>query len=62
MNSLNLAHALESAELIHDRTVIEAAIARMGAQVTALRYPGRPHTISPQELEHARRLVRDAFA
>jgi hypoxanthine phosphoribosyltransferase len=29
-----LTQALESAELIHDRTVIEAAIARMGAQVT----------------------------
>ena len=34
MNSPSLAQALESAELIHDRTVIEAAIARMGAQVT----------------------------
>ena len=34
MNSPNLAQALESAELIHDRPVIEAAIARMGAQIT----------------------------
>lgn len=29
-----LAAALESAELIHDRTVLEAAIVRMGAQIT----------------------------
>lgn len=29
-----LVTALESAELIHDRTVLEAAIARMGAQIT----------------------------
>lgn len=29
-----LTAALESAELIHDRTVLEAAIARMGAQIT----------------------------
>ena len=35
---------------------------RMGAQVTALSYPGRPHTVSAEELEHARRLVAEAFA
>ncbi|MEO7149300.1 MAG: hypoxanthine-guanine phosphoribosyltransferase [Rhodanobacteraceae bacterium] len=29
-----LAAALESAELIHDRSVLEAAIARLGAQIT----------------------------
>jgi predicted esterase len=34
----------------------------MGAHVTAKRYPGRPHTISAEELEFARRLVHDAFA
>ncbi len=34
MSGLTLTHALETAELIHDRTVIEAAIARMGAQIT----------------------------
>jgi phospholipase/carboxylesterase len=35
---------------------------RMGAQVTARRYPGRPHTISAEELDHARRLIEQAFA
>jgi hypoxanthine phosphoribosyltransferase len=34
MSSRTLAQALESAELVHDRTVIEAAIERMGGQVT----------------------------
>ena len=29
-----LAAALETAELVHDRTVLDAAIARMGAQIT----------------------------
>jgi predicted esterase len=33
----------------------------MGAVVTARRYPGRGHTISREELDFARRLVRDAF-
>lgn len=35
---------------------------RMGAVVTARRYPGRPHTISGEELDFARRLVDEAFA
>ncbi|MBS0433093.1 MAG: hypoxanthine-guanine phosphoribosyltransferase [Proteobacteria bacterium] len=34
MSPHGLAQALESAELIHDRTIIEAAVARMGAQIT----------------------------
>lgn len=34
---------------------------RMGAIVTARRYPGRPHTISAEEVELARTLVREAF-
>ena len=33
----------------------------MGASVTVRRYPGRPHTITPEELDFARRLVQDAF-
>lgn len=39
-----------------------AELDRMGARITAHRYPGRPHTISADELEHARRLVHEAFA
>jgi phospholipase/carboxylesterase len=38
-----------------------AELERMGAIVTARRYPNRPHTISPEELDHARRLLQDAF-
>jgi predicted esterase len=34
---------------------------RMGAVVTARRYPGRPHTITAEEVELARTLVREAF-
>jgi phospholipase/carboxylesterase len=33
----------------------------MGASVTVRRYPGRPHTITPEELDFARRLLQDAF-
>ena len=33
----------------------------MGASVTVRRYPGRPHTITPEELDFARRLLLDAF-
>jgi phospholipase/carboxylesterase len=33
----------------------------MGAEVTVRRYPGRPHTVSPEEVEFAARLIRDAF-
>ena len=33
----------------------------MGAAVTVRRYPGRPHTITPEELDFAHRLVQDAF-
>ena len=35
---------------------------RMGAVVTARRYPGRPHTITAEELDLARALIREAFA
>ena len=34
---------------------------RMGAIVTARRYPGRPHTITAEEVDLARILVREAF-
>ena len=34
---------------------------RMGATVSALRYPGRPHTVSGQEIELARGLLEQAF-
>lgn len=34
---------------------------RMGAIVTARRYPGRPHTITAEEVDLARTLVREAF-
>jgi len=34
----------------------------MGASVTVRRYPGRPHTITPEELDFARRLLKDAFS
>lgn len=35
---------------------------RMGAVVTARRYPDRPHTITAEELDLARTLIREAFA
>jgi predicted esterase len=38
-----------------------AELERMGAIVTARRYPGRPHTISVEEVELARTLIREAF-
>jgi predicted esterase len=38
-----------------------AELERMGALVTARRYPGHPHTITAQELDLARTLVREAF-
>jgi phospholipase/carboxylesterase len=34
----------------------------MGASVTLRHYPGRPHTITPEELDFARRLLKDAFS
>ena len=34
----------------------------MGAEVTTHRYPGRPHTISPEEIELGEKLVKSAFA
>jgi predicted esterase len=37
-------------------------LTEMGASVTARRYEGRPHTITREELEFAKRLVEDAFA
>ena len=38
-----------------------AELERMGAVVTARRYPGRPHTVTADEVELARMLVRDVF-
>jgi predicted esterase len=35
---------------------------RMGAVVTSHQYPGRPHTISGEEIELARELLKQAFA
>ena len=34
----------------------------MGAKVTSRRYPGKPHSVSAEEIEFARELVRDAFS
>jgi hypothetical protein len=34
----------------------------MGAVVEAIRYPGRPHTVSMPEIELARKLLLQAFA
>lgn len=39
-----------------------AELERMGAVITARRYPGRPHTITAEEIELARTLIREAFA
>jgi predicted esterase len=39
-----------------------AELQRMGAIVTTRRYPGRPHTITAEELDLARTLIRDAFS
>jgi phospholipase/carboxylesterase len=38
-----------------------AVLTSMGASVTVRRYPGRPHTITPEELDFGRRLVQEAF-
>ena len=38
-----------------------AELERMGAIVTARRYQGRPHTITPEEIEIARALIHEAF-
>jgi predicted esterase len=38
-----------------------AEFERMGAVVTSHRYPGRPHTVSAQEIELARGLLKQAF-
>jgi predicted esterase len=44
-----------------DRVEESASIlGAMGASVTLRRYPGRPHTISAEELDHARRLLEKA--
>jgi phospholipase/carboxylesterase len=37
-------------------------LAAMGAEVTLRHYKNRPHTISPEELDFAKRLIRDGFA
>jgi predicted esterase len=34
----------------------------MGACVTSRRYPGKPHSVSAEEVELARQLVEGAFA
>lgn len=34
----------------------------MGARVTSRRYPGKPHSVSAEEVELARQLVENAFA
>lgn len=39
-----------------------AELESMGAVITARRYPGRPHTITAEEIELARTLIREAFA
>lgn len=36
-------------------------LSRMGAQVTTRRYPGRPHTVSAEEIGDARMLLQQAF-
>jgi hypothetical protein len=33
----------------------------MGGVIAVRRYPGRPHTITPEEIELARTLIREAF-
>ena len=38
-----------------------AELERMGALITARRYPGRPHTITAEEVDLARTFVREAF-
>ena len=38
-----------------------AEFERMGAVITARRYPGRPHTISAEEVDFARTLIHEAF-
>jgi predicted esterase len=38
-----------------------AILTAMGGSVTVRRYPGRPHTITPEELDFSRRLLHDAF-
>jgi phospholipase/carboxylesterase len=46
-----------------ERMEQSASILRgMGAKVTARRYEGRPHTITPEELDFAKRLIDEAFA
>ena len=36
-------------------------LSRMGAEVTTRRYPGRPHTVSAEEIRDARMLLEQAF-
>lgn len=36
-------------------------LAEMGAAVSARRFPNRPHTISPEEIDLAKALVREAY-
>jgi predicted esterase len=39
-----------------------AVLTSMGAEVTAIRYPGRPHTVSPDEVARARALLANVFS
>jgi predicted esterase len=39
-----------------------ARLRELGAEVTTRRYPGRPHTVSAEEVELARALIGKAFA
>jgi predicted esterase len=36
-------------------------LAEMGGAVTARRYQNRPHTVSPEEIDFAKMLIREAF-
>ncbi len=45
-------------------SLVEAPASLLRARevdVTAKRYPGRPHTVTPEELDHARALIRRAL-
>ena len=38
-----------------------AELRRMHAEVIVRRYPGRPHTVAPEEIRDARALLQQAF-
>jgi len=35
---------------------------RMGAKVEAIRYPGKPHSVSADEVERARAMLAEIFS